>query len=257
MTFVDDACSRTMMLLGPERFARLRQSFVVVVGLGGVGSYASEALARAGVGKLRLVDCDVVKPSNINRQLFATIPAVGKAKAEIARERLLAINPALCLDCRNAFFHHDTATELLTAEVNFVIDAIDAVGPKVELIRYCVKNNIPVISAMGAAGRMDPSQIRVTTLQETKSCRLARILRKKLRHQGVTDDIPVVSSLEQPAEGCSLAEVAEPETPGTYVRGRARHALPSISTIPGIFGLLAAHYAIEQIVGRGEPVPNK
>lgn len=248
--------ARNILFFGEEHFRRIQRSFVAVIGLGGVGGCAAEALARCGVGKLLVVDCDIVKPSDVNRQLIALSTNVNQSKADAARERLLSINPSLVLDARKAFFHLDTAAELITPDLDFVVDAIDSLTPKSILIRHCMENGLPIVSAMGAAGRKDPFQIRISTLEKTSVCPLARMLRKdikkKLRPRRVSLDIPVVYSLEPPIPGVELDQEEEgPEqegSEGTYLRGRKRKPLPTLPTLPAIFGLVLANYVIEKLV---------
>jgi tRNA threonylcarbamoyladenosine dehydratase len=247
-TLPEELFARSIMLYGREGFARLQRSSVTVVGLGGVGSYAAEALVRAGVGRLRIIDCDVVKATDVNRQLFALTTTVGRPKTEAARERLLAVNPHLNLDARNAFFHSDTASDLITDDLDFVVDAIDSLNPKVELIRFCVETGRPLISAMGAAGRTDPSRITVARLDDTKNCPLARAVRRTLKRKGIGTDIPVVYSGEPPLRGRPDASGGSTETSGTYLRGRHRQSLPSLSTIPAIFGLFTAGYVLKRLL---------
>ena len=243
----NDPFIRNKMLFGLEGFQKLQESFVAVVGLGGVGSYAAEALARAGVGRLRIIDCDTVKPSDINRQLIALSTTVGMTKTQAAAERLLAINPQLRLEPVQAFFHYDTADELISGDINFVIDAIDSLNPKGQLIRHCIEKGIPMISALGASSRTDPFQLQLTSLNKTVNCPLARALRRHLRSKGSRDDGAVIYSPEPPRE--SLLPVLEPmvESTDAYIRGRRRRSLPSMPTIPGIVGLMAANYAIFEL----------
>jgi len=244
MSAPEDIFIRNIMLYGREGFEALQKSFVVVVGLGGVGACAAEALARAGVGRLRIIDCDVIKPSDINRQLIALTTNINTPKAQAAGERLLAINPAVHLDCRQAFFHSDTAAELITPDADFVIDAIDSLNPKGELIRHCTDNKIPLISALGAGGRIDPFQLQVVKLDETAGCPLARALRRHLRSRGISTDITVIHSAEPPA----ASKITDPENTvdasGTYSLGRLRRAVPSIPTFPDSAGLIAANHVI-------------
>lgn len=243
----EELFNRSIMMYGGDGFHRLQESLVAVVGLGGVGSYAAEALARAGVGKLRLIDCDVVKASDMNRQLFALTTTVGIAKVQAARERLLTINPALDLDCRHAFFHTDTARDLVTVDLDFVIDAIDSVGPKGELIRHCTELQVPIISAMGAAGKTDPFLVKIDPLENTKTCMLARAVRRYLRGRRASTDIPVVYSTER-SLGPEVKVKPLIEDSDTYLRGRRRRPLPSLSTMPAIFGLMAAGYVIKKLL---------
>lgn len=243
----EELFSRCIMLCGDEGFDRLQNSLVAVVGLGGVGSYAAEALVRAGIGRLRLIDCDVIKASDINRQLLALSINVGITKVEAARERLLSINPSLALDTRHAFFHTDTAHELITSDLDFVIDAIDSVGPKGELIRHCLELKIPIISTMGAAGKTDPFLVKIDLLENTSACMLARAVRRYLRGRKVSTNIPVVYSTE-PSVIPKVDATPAVEDSGTYLRGRRRRPLPSLSTMPAMFGLIAAAYVIRKLL---------
>lgn len=240
------------MFYGKKGFEKLRGSFVAVIGLGGVGSFAAEVLCRAGIGRMRLVDCDVIKPSDVNRQLIALSSNVNEKKVDAAGRRLREINPDIDLDGRHIFFHHDTAEELLGGGLDFVVDAIDSMNPKAELIRICTEKGLPVISALGAAGRMDPAKVQVATLMRTEVCPLARTLRRYLRKRKVTTDIPVVYSTESPVLPNSDGPAASNETTGTYIRGRARSSLPSLPTIPALFGLIAANYVVEELLKQAD-----
>lgn len=245
-----DRFIRNKMFFGLEGFHKLQESFAAVVGLGGVGSYAAEALARAGVGRLRIIDCDKVKPSDINRQLIALSTTVGMTKVQAAAGRLLEINPQLRLEPVQAFFHFDTADELITGDIDFVIDAIDSLNPKGQLIKHCTEKGIPIISALGASSRTDPFQVQLTTLNKTFNCPLARALRRHLRAKGIPDDVSVIYSPEPPRP--SLPAEPEPmvEATDAYIRGRLRRSLPSIPTLPGIVGLMAANYVIFELQKR-------
>jgi tRNA threonylcarbamoyladenosine dehydratase len=249
-TMNDSIFLRSIRLYGKAGFHRLRQSNVAVVGLGGVGAYAAEALVRAGIGQLRIIDCDNIKPTDLNRQLIALSTNIGAPKVEAGGTRLLAINPNLVLDVRQAFFHFDTADELITQDLDFVVDAIDSLNPKAALIKHCTDRHIRIISAMGASSRTDPFAIRLGNLNNTSACPLARALRRHLRVRKITADPPVIYSLEPPltAGGEDDSQEAEEESAGPYLRGRRRRALPSISTIPGIIGLMAANFVIFEIL---------
>lgn len=237
--------SRSIMLYGRGGFQRLQEANVAVVGLGGVGSYAAEALVRAGVGRLRIIDCDSVKATDVNRQLIALSTNIDTPKVEAGCARLLAINPDLQLDARCGFFHFDTADALITTDLDFVVDAIDSLNPKAALIEHCTEREIRIISALGASSRTDPFAIRLDTLSKTAACPLARALRRHLRSRRIAADPPVLYSLEPPVQAAEDADLSQGgESVGPYVRGRKRRALPSISTIPGIIGLMAANYVI-------------
>jgi tRNA A37 threonylcarbamoyladenosine dehydratase len=246
MTGSREMFARNIMLYGEDGFARLQASRVAVVGLGGVGGYAAETLVRAGLGAIRIIDCDIVKPTDVNRQIGALAVNLNEPKTRAMESRLLSINPALSVDARHAFFHRDTAADLIATDLDFVVDAIDSLNPKGELIRWCKECGIPLVSAMGAACRTDPFLVRIGPLDGTHNCPLARALRRHLRGKGVSTDVTVVYSTEQPSE----SPLAEPtlETDGTYLRGRARRSLPSLPTIPAIFGILAAHHVISSLL---------
>jgi len=238
---------RTELLIGEEGLRRLGAARVALFGLGGVGSFAAEALARSGVGWLRLVDFDRVGPSNFNRQLYALRSTLGQPKVAAAAARLRDINPEIVLDLREAFFHADSAEELLAPPLDFVIDAIDSLGPKCELLAQCVERGLPVISAMGAAARTDPSALRIGDIRETEGCPLARKVRRTLRKRGITAPVPVIFSAEPPRgtfDPAALGEAAE----DYYRRGRARRVLPSMGMLPGMAGLLAANYVVRELI---------
>lgn len=240
---------RSIMLYGKAGFERLQKANVAVVGMGGVGSYAAEALVRAGIGGLRIIDCDVIKATDVNRQLIAHSNNLDTPKVEAGRERLLAINPNLQLDVRHAFFHFDTADELITPDLNFVVDAIDSLNPKAALIQHCTERNLRIISALGASCRTDPFAIRIDKLNKTGVCPLARALRRHFRSRKITADPLVLYSTEPPITACEEDDFPENvESTGPYVRGRTRRALPSISTLPGIIGLMAANFVIFEIL---------
>lgn len=241
--------ARNLMLYGRSGLERLQRAFVAVVGLGGVGSYAAEALVRAGIGNLRIIDCDTVRATDVNRQLLALSTNLDTPKVEAGRERLLAINPDLHLDARREFFHFDTADALITPDLDFVIDAIDSLNPKAALIRHCTERNIRILSALGASSRTDPFAIRLTTLNQTAGCPLARALRRHLRAKKVIADPPVLYSQEPPVAAPEPDDIPGiTESVGPYSRGRKRRALPSISTLPGIVGLMAANYVLLELL---------
>lgn len=238
---------RTELLIGREGLQRLQSAHIAVFGLGGVGSFAVEALARSGVGSLRLIDFDRISPSNFNRQLYALRSTIGLPKVAIAEVRLREINPDLEVDCREAFFHAETAEELLSPPLDFVVDAIDSLGPKVELIAQCCERNIPLISAMGAAARSDAAALQQTTIWETAGCPLARKIRQQLRKRGISTPVPVISSTEPPRETYTPDALGE-QADHYYQRGRQRRILPSMGMLPGIVGLMAANYVIASLV---------
>lgn len=231
--------SRTRALLGVESVETLAKARVYVIGAGAVGSYALEGLARAGVGMLRVVDFDVVRESNLNRQLFALRSTLGRFKAELAAERILDINPAARVEAEVAFAHVDTLPGLLSGEPDLIVDAVDSLNPKVEVIAAGAALGVPVFSALGAATRMDAGAVRFGPLFEAKGCPLGRLVRKRLRRRGIDGgDLWCVHS----DEVRNLDAVHAPEVDaGEFERGRRRTILGSLSTMTGIFGLRLAH----------------
>jgi len=241
--------SRSELLLGEAALERLRAARVTVFGLGGVGSFAVEALARAGVGHLRLVDHDVVGPSNLNRQLFALRSTLGQPKAEVAAARVRDINPGCDVDPRVTFVHTDTLPDLLTPRPDAMIDAIDSMACKVALMRAAHDQGIPFLTAMGAGGRTDSSQLRVGDLSETRLCPLAARVRKELRKVGITQGIRCVYSLE-PADNKRPANPIDLEP--HHGPGRQRRPVGTISYMPAIVGLKVAEEVLRLLLeGRG------
>ncbi|MCX7803804.1 MAG: tRNA threonylcarbamoyladenosine dehydratase [Planctomycetota bacterium] len=243
--------ARLAMMVGCEGMRRLAASSVTVVGLGAVGSYAVEALARAGIGRLRLVDFDIVRPANTNRQLYALQSTMGRLKAEVARDRVRDINPGCEAEAITAFAHSDTADLILAGPPDVLVDAIDSVGPKVELLATAVARGIRVVSCMGAAIRTDPSMVRTGPLSETRVCPLAKHVRARLKARGIpTDRIACVYSVE-PVQGLPPeARGASAATETEFLkRGRARRQLGSLPTLTGIFGLVAANEVLRILLG--------
>ena len=221
---------RTRLLLGDEGVAKLQRARVMVVGCGAVGSYAIEALARAGVGHLKLVDFDSVSISNINRQLFALSSTVGKKKIEVAKNRIKDISADILVDIVDAFLDESNADEILS-NVDYVIDAIDSRDSKIALYKTCLQKQIPFISSMGAALRMDETKIKIATLKKTSVCPLAGNLRQMCKKEKISMDFPVVYSTETPIKA-----------------SQGHRQMGSLSTIPAIFGLILAHFIIQKII---------
>lgn len=238
---------RTAMLLGPDAAARLARAHVCVVGLGAVGSYATEALARAGVGRLRLVDHDVVQGTNLNRQLLALHSTLGRKKVEVARERVLDIHPGCGVEPMDLFVHAETLDRVLEGPPDVLVDAIDGYTPKMLLLEGAVGAGIPVVSAMGAARKTDPMALRVGDLSETRICPLARMIRKNLRKRGIASGIRCVFSVQEPEDILDPGEPL-PDEP-SFRRGRERRPIGSLSTLTGIFGLTAANEALGILLG--------
>lgn len=245
------AFSRLKLLFGEAGLQRLSESHIAIVGLGAVGSFAAEALARTAVGEITLIDFDLIGETNINRQLFALNSTLGQAKVKVAAQRLCDINPEIKLNCHQVFYHHDTAPALLdNKKFDFLIDAIDGAAPKLDLIRNCLQRKINFISAMGAAGRSRPHLVEIGDLLDTTGCPLAKVMRKQLRREGVEKgEVKVVYSPEPIAvESCAPEAFGDNEREEFFQRGRRRRIQPSAIFMPGVFGLLAAQYAVDEIL---------
>ena len=255
LTFHVNQFLRTEMLLGAEAMARLKAARVVIVGLGAVGSYAAEALARAGVGHLRLVDFDEIRPTNLNRQLLALHSTLGRPKVEVARQRVLDINPRCAVETLRIFSDEQTRPQIL-AGADALVDAIDSVGPKFGLLTDAKRSGVPIIvSSMGAAERTDPLAIRIADLFKTERCPLARLIRKRLRAQGIKSGIRCVFSSELPRKtprNLQQTALENPAEKDVVARGRQRKPLGSLPTLTGIFGLVAANEVIMKLAGKHE-----
>ena len=228
--------SRTEMMLGGEGVDRLKNAHVAIFGVGGVGGYAIEALARAGVGRITLVDSDRVSISNINRQIIATHNTVGMYKTEAMRERILSINPDAEVVCKSVFFSEENAAEFDFTFYDYVIDAIDSLAAKVELIALATNAGTKIISAMGAGNKLDPTLFEVSDISKTTVCPLARAVRIALRKRGI-NHLKVVYSKEPPVLTPEVSDGVKKRVPG------------SISFVPSVMGLIIAGEVIKDISG--------
>ena len=245
--------SRTELLIEKEGVAALQQSSVAIFGLGGVGSYAAEALCRAGIGKVTLVDFDDICLTNVNRQLHAMDGTIGRSKCEVMAERLRLINPAAEILPRKEFYGAETSETLLAGGYDYVLDAIDHFTSKIHLLKSCREQAIPVIASMGAAMKLDPTLIRVADIAETSRCRMARSVRKLLRKEGIESGIQVVYSLEEfrkPPEdgGCKNDCVCPNKGEQLFSCEHRRVILGSISFIPSIFGMTMAGVVVNDLL---------
>jgi tRNA A37 threonylcarbamoyladenosine dehydratase len=242
---------RSARLVGSGGLRRLGESTVAVFGLGGVGSHCAEALARSSVGRLRLVDHDVVSASNANRQLVALESTLGQSKTAVMAARLVDVAPGISVDARQAFFAADTADELLGGPLSWVVDAIDGLGPKVELVRQCQERGIKVVTVLGAACRLDPTRIRVATLEHTHDCPLAAKVRKHLRKRGSLSGVVAVFCEGEPLPPASGDF---PKMTDGLCRGRQRTIQPSMVMVPAAMGFVAASVVVRDIaLGPGRP----
>jgi len=246
--------SRTELLIGPENLERLRKSSVAVFGLGGVGGHAAEALCRAGVGRLVLVDFDDVCLTNINRQILALDDTVGRPKALVMAERMRHINPVVnVVPCKD-FYGAENSDFLLSERYDYVLDAIDHITSKLHLIRSCRERGLPIVSSMGAASKLDPTRVRVADISSTHTCRMARIVRKLLKRQGVERDVKVVFSTEEYREPaikdarCGDECICPNRDEQVFSCRHRRVTLGSISYIPAIFGLTMAGVVVNDLL---------
>ena len=220
---------RQVLLLGEETQEKLSSCHVAVCGLGGVGSYLCEALARSGIGELTLIDSDTVAESNINRQLYALHSTIGRFKTQVAAERIADINPDIHLHLLRDYITPDNAASLV-AGCDYVCDAIDFVPGKIALMEYAWQHQVPLISAMGAGRRLDPQKLRIDDISRTGNCPLARSIRRQLRQRGISSGITVCCSSETP-----VRQQAEPDTIG------------SVAFVPSVMGLMMAGHVVRSL----------
>lgn len=240
---MDNWLERTELLLGNEKLDILKQAHVLVVGLGGVGAYAAEMIARAGIGRMTIADADVVGVSNINRQLVALHSTIGRPKSEVLAERLRDINPEIELTIVNKYIKDDeTYTLLDAARYDYVVDAIDTLSPKLALIAGALERNIPLVSSMGAGAKTDPTKLEIADIGKTHHCPLAHMLRKRLHKIGIRTGFRAVFSPEPMREGAMI--LCEEQNKKSNVG--------TISYIPALFGIGCASVVIRDLIGEME-----
>lgn len=231
--------SRTELLIGRENLIKLSNAHVLVLGMGGVGSFAAEFIARGGVGKMTIVDGDVVDPSNRNRQLPALATNNGQSKVAIMAERLKAINPEIELNVVNEFVRPEAIDKLLDTDADYLIDAIDSLTPKLTCLRAAFHKGMRIVSSMGAGGKLDPTQLQVVDISKTHNCPFAQQIRKQLRAEGIKKGIKVVFSPELPDKKSIM------KTDGTNFK---KSAYGTISYLPAVFGATAASVVIRDLI---------
>lgn len=230
------AFERQSLLIGDDATERLKNRSVLLFGVGGVGGFVLEGLVRAGVGKITIVDCDVVSESNLNRQIIADSSSVGKVKVEVAASRAKLINPEIDIRGLNEYASADNIHDIISdASCDYVVDAIDTVTSKLEIIKASISLGIPVISSMGTGGKLDPTRFRITDISKTHTCPLAKTVRLKLKESGIkhvdvlfSDEVPIKSVQTDPVSG--------------------RHIPGSISFVPSVAGLIIAGHVIKQLI---------
>lgn len=232
---MNNSFARSELLLGSEGMEKLSKSTVAIFGIGGVGSFATEALVRTGIGKIILIDYDIIDVTNINRQIHATMKTIGLSKVEAMKDRILEINPEINIITYNKKYDKDTKQMLLSSEYDYVVDAIDMVSSKLDLIMECKNLNIPIISSMGAGNKLNPTMFQVGDVYSTKVCPLAKVMRHELRKREIKD-LKVVWSEEIPKDI-------------NLEKKELRKAIPgSISFVPSVVGLIIASEVIKDIV---------
>lgn len=238
-----DQFSRTELILGKESIEILKNAKVAIFGIGGVGTYVAEALARAGVGKFILVDNDVVSITNINRQLIATHKTIGKDKVLVMKERILDINPNATVEDLKIFYTTDTSQTVLDESVDYIVDAIDTVSSKIHLIMKAEELKIPIISCMGTGNKIDPTMLEISDISKTSVCPLAKVMRKELRNRGIKN-LKVLYSKEEPKKislDAMEKYINEENIPKKQVPG-------SVSFVPSVAGLIIAGEVIKDLI---------
>lgn len=248
------AFSRMELLIGSEALAKLAGSRIAVFGIGGVGSYAVEGLVRSGVGSFVLIDDDCICLTNINRQLHATMKTIGKPKVEVMRDRILEINPKAVVEVHRLFYMPDNAGKVLNGKFDYIIDAIDTVTAKIDLVMRAKEMGIPIISSMGTGNKLDPTRLEITDISKTTVDPLARVMRKELRARGITN-LKVLFSREEPVkthetEQTSCKEDCVCPTETTRKGTVRRHIPGSVSFVPPTAGLIIAGEVVRELIGR-------
>nr|WP_197702823.1 tRNA threonylcarbamoyladenosine dehydratase [Thermoanaerobacterium sp. RBIITD] len=245
------AFSRTELIIGKENLDKLKESTVAVFGMGGVGSYTAEALIRCGIGKLIIVDDDTVCLTNINRQLHATRKTVGRPKVDVMKERLNEINPKAEVIAYQTFYNSEKSNELLSPDYDYVVDAVDTVSAKIDLVVKCNAMGIPIISCMGAANKLDPTKFEVADIYETSICPLAKVMRYELRRRGIKS-LKVVYSKEKPIMPLIDVETCKQHcicTNKVRTCAKRRQIPGSISFVPPVAGFILAGEVIKDLIG--------
>ena len=245
---MNDQFQRTRMLIGQENLDKLAAAKVLVFGVGGVGGYVCEALCRAGVGRIDIVDRDIVDVTNINRQIIATHDTVGKPKVEVCRQRMLSVNPDIKVSARQCFYLPDRADEFDFAAYDYIVDAVDNVTAKIDIICNAKAAGTPVISSMGTANKLDPTMFKIADIEKTKVCPLAKVVRKELRKRGVSG-VKVLYSEEEPKKPLyNPTESENSDDPCISSPEQKKAAPASISFVPPAAGLIIAGQVISDIL---------
>ena len=234
--------SRTEMLIGKDAMGILNKSKVAIFGIGGVGSYVVEGLVRSGIGEFILVDKDEVAETNINRQIIATTKTIGMDKVEVAKQRILEINPDAKVEVFKEFYSKENSDKILNDTISYVVDAVDTVTAKITLIEECKKMNIPVISSMGTGNKLEPSKFEITDISKTSICPLAKVMRKELAKRNIKN-VKVLYSKEEPKKAKTEIEEIKGNT-----KDREIPAIGSISFVPSVAGLMIAGEVVKDLI---------
>ncbi|MBK8090046.1 MAG: tRNA threonylcarbamoyladenosine dehydratase [Chitinophagaceae bacterium] len=233
--------SRTSLLIGEDKLRSLTKSHVMIVGLGGVGSYAAEFIARSGIGKMTIIDGDVVDPTNRNRQLPALATNHGQSKALIMAERLQAINPELELTVIKEFINPEMVVQMLQTKPDYIIDAIDSITPKITFIKLAFESGLPLVSSMGAGAKLDPTKLQVVDISKTYNCPFAQQIRKMLKQHQIREGVKVVFSPEEPIKESLML---------TDGKNYKKSAYGTVSYMPAVFGAVVASVAIRDLMDK-------
>ena len=233
--------SRTALLIGKDGLEKLNNSKVIVFGVGGVGGYTVEALARSGIGQIDVVDNDTVSLTNLNRQIIATVDTVGKDKVDVIKDRIMSINPNTKVNTHKVFYMPETADAFNLADYDYIVDAIDSVTGKIELCMQAQKSGTPIISSMGAGNKLDPTAFEVTDIYKTSVCPLAKVMRRELKARGIKK-LKVVYSKEEP--------IKITDTQGIEIPEGKRQIPGSIAFVPSVVGLIIAGEVIKDLIAR-------
>lgn len=241
--------TRTQLVIGKSGVDILKNSKVIVFGIGGVGGFTVESLCRAGVGNLVIVDNDTVDITNLNRQIIATVYTIGKSKVEVMKERILSINPNCNVTALETFVTEENIKDIITDDVDYVVDAIDTISSKLALAEYCYKNNISIISSMGTGNKMDPSRFKVVDVFKTSVCPLAKVMRYELKKRGIkklkvvySDELPMKPKLQEFAKG------GETEEQVLRKFTTKRQVPASIAFVPPVAGMIIASQVVKDLV---------
>ena len=244
--------SRTELLIGKEGIEKLKNAKVAIFGIGGVGSFVTEGLVRAGIENFILVDDDKVCLTNLNRQIIATRKTIGKYKVDVMKERIWDINPDAKVETVQEFYMPNSENQIITSDLSYVADCIDTVTAKIELVKNCKELGIPIISAMGTGNKLDPSKLTITDIYKTNTCPLAKVMRKELRKRKI-ESLKVIYSTEEPIKPDNESESSCKTNcicpPGTKRKCSARNQVPgSISFVPSVAGLMIAGEIVRDII---------